>query len=319
MLKCALKQGLILKRIHKVLQFAQSEWLKPYIMLNTILRTKALNEFEKNFYKLLINAIYGKTMENVRARVDIKLKSKWEGRYGARKLVALPNFKKYSYFDKDLIAIELNKTSIVMNKPIAIGMSILDISKVLMYDFYYNHLKFVYGEDVELVYSDTDSFILEINTQCFYTDMKNHLHKYDTSDYTDGNVYDIPRKNKKIPGLFKDELNGIIMTEFVGLRSKMYSVRAGGIEKMKKAKGVKRYVLKKTITFDDYVDCIKNNCSVIRNQNSFRSKNHTVFSIKQVKVALNPFDNKRFILEDNICTLPWGHYALKEFLDSPSK
>lgn len=319
MLKCALQQGLILKRIHKVLKFTQSEWLKPYIMLNTLLRTKALNEFEKNFYKLLINAIYGKTMENVRARVDIKLKSKWEGRYGARKLVALPNFKKYTYFDEDLISIELNKTTIVMNKPIAIGMAILDISKVLMYDFYYNHLKFEYGEDVELAYSDTDSFILEIKTQCFYTDMKNHLHKYDTSDYTDGNIYNIPRKNKKIPGLFKDELNGVIMTEFVGLRSKMYSVKADGIEKMKKAKGVKKYVLKKTITFDDYVDCIKNNCSVIRNQNSFRSKNHTVFSVKQVKVALNPFDNKRFILEDNICTLPWGHYALKEFLDSPSK
>ncbi|XP_031639677.1 uncharacterized protein LOC116351684 [Contarinia nasturtii] len=269
-----------------------------------------MNEFEKNFYKLLINAIYGKTMENVRARSDIRLKTKWNGRYGARKLVALPNFKKYSIFSDDLVAIHMNRTTVVMDKPIAIGMSILEISKVLMYDFFYNHLRKQYGENVELMYTDTDSFIIDVNTDDYYADMKKNLKNYDTSDFPENNQFNIPRANKKIPGLFKDELNGEIITEFVGLRSKMYCVRSNGIEKMKKAKGVKKYVLNKKITFKDYVNCITKNCSVVRKQNMFRTKKHVVFSVTQSKVVLSPMDNKRYILENNVNTLPWGHYNI---------
>lgn len=310
MLKCVLREGLILKKVHKTLQFEQSQWLKPYIELNTSLRTKATNEFQINFFKLLINSIYGKTMENVRSRVDIRLKTSWDGRYGARKLISKPNFKRYNIFDEDLVAIELNRTHISMNKPIAIGMSILDISKVVMYDFYYGHLKNKYGEKIEMIYTDTDSFIVEVRTDCFYNDMQQNLYKYDTSDYPEPNIYNIPRVNKKVPGLFKDELNGHIMTEFVGLRSKMYCVRSEGIEKMKKAKGIRKYVLKKSITFEDYLKCIRQNCTVVREQNMIRSKKHTVFSVKQSKIALSPMDNKRFILEGNIETLPWGHFKL---------
>lgn len=311
MLKCALQQGLILKKIHRGIQFKQTQWLKPYICLNTSLRTAATNEFEKNFYKLLINAIYGKTMENVRSRADIRLKSVWNGRYGIKKLIAMPNFKKFTIFDDDLVAIHMNKLDVIMDKPIAVGMSILEISKVLMYDFFYNNLRVKYGSNVQMLYTDTDSFILEVKTDCFYTDMINDLKKYDTSDYSENNQFNIPRVNKKVPGLFKDELNGEIMSEFVGLRSKMYCVRTHGIEKMKKAKGVKRYVLKKSVCFQDYIDCIKNNCSIVRDQNSFRSKKHVVFSVRQTKVALSPFDNKRYILDDNIETLPWGHYKIE--------
>lgn len=310
MLKCALQHGLVLKKIHRTLMFTQSKWLQPYIELNTILRMKATNEFEKNFYKLLINAIYGKTMENVRSRCDIQLKTQWRGRYGAHKLIAMPNFKKFTMFDEDLVAIHMNKTSVLMDKPIAIGMSVLETSKVLMYDFFYNHLKPQYGENIQQLYTDTDSFLLEIKTDCFYTDMSKNLSKYDTSDYPEKNQFNIPRKNKKIPGLFKDEMNGEIITDFVGLRSKMYCVRSEKIEKMKKAKGVKKYVLKKNIGFEHYIDCIKNNCSILRNQNTFRSKKHIVFTVKQNKIALSPFDNKRYILEDNIETLPWGHHQI---------
>lgn len=120
--------------------------------------------------------------------------------------------------------------------------------------------------------------------------MLNSLDKYDTSDYSADNVYKIPQVNKKIPGLFKDELNGHVMTDFVGLRSKMYCVKASGIEKKKKAKGIKKYVLNKKIKFQDYIDCIKNNCAIVKEQNTFRSKNHIVYSIRQSKVALSPFD-----------------------------
>lgn len=308
MLKCALRHGLKLQKVHKVLQFEQSQWLKPYIDFNTNLRTNAKNEFDKNFYKLLINSIYGKTMENVRSRCDIQLKTKWDGRYGARKLISLPNFKKFTIFDENHVAIHMNKTNILMDKPITIGMSILDISKVLMYEFYYEHMKQKYKQKVEMLYTDTDSFILEVETDCFYEDMKSDIKMYDTSDYSEKNQFGMPRKNKKVPGLFKDELNGEILTEFVGLRSKMYCVRTNRVEKIKKAKGVKKSVVKKSLTFDDYRKCIIDNCNVVISQNTFRSKDHNVFSIRQTKIALNPKDNKRYVLDDNKSTLPWGHY-----------
>lgn len=99
-----------------------------------------------------------------------------------------------------------------------------------------------------------------------------------------------------MPGLFKDEKIGELISEFVGLRSKMYCVKCGKIDKMKKAKATKKYVLSQPITFQDYIDCITKKCSVVRNQNSFRSKNHTVFSVKQTKIALNPNDDKRTTL-----------------------
>lgn len=311
MLKRVLRHGLRLQKIHKVLKFRQTPWLKPYIDLNTSLRTQAKNEFEKNFYKLLINAIYGKTMENLRSRVDIRLKTSWDGRYGAAKMIALPNFKRFNIFDKHLVAIELTRTHILMNKPIIVGMSILDISKDLMYEFYYDFIKPKYQKNVEMLYTDTDSLILEITTDNFYNDMLQSLSRYDTSDYPQPNIFNIPCLNKKVPGLFKDELNGLIMTEFVGLRAKMYCVKADGVEVMKKAKGVKKYVLKKSITFEHYMRCISDNSTVIScEQNSIRSKNHNVYSIRQTKIALSPMDNKRYIFNTRVDTLPWGHYRI---------
>lgn len=309
MLKLILQQGLKLKKIHKVLQFEQSPWLKPYIELNTELRMRATNDFDKNFFKLMVNAIFGKTMENVRSRVDIRLKSHWEGRYGARKLIVLPNFKRWTAFNENFVAVHMNQTNILMNKPITVGMAVLDISKELMYDFFYNFLKPKYGENVELMYTDTDSFILNVQTDCFYTDMKADIDtQYDTSDYAEDNPYGIPRKNKKKPGYFKDELNGQIMTDFVGLRSKMYAFKCDGNNiETKKAKGVKKYVLKNNIQFSDYLNSIMRKSVLIRAQNTFRSKKHCMFSIRQEKIALSPNDDKRYVFEDNITTLPWGH------------
>lgn len=206
------------------------------------------------------NAVYGKTMENIRSRVDIKLKTYWNGRYGAAQLVAQPNFKRMKIFDPELIAIEMLQKELKMNKPIIIGMSVLDLSKVVMCDFHYKYMKPKYGENVEVLYTDTDSFIYKIFCEDFYADMRVDLYNYyDTSDFDKDNVYNMPRANKKVPGLMKDENNGQCMTEFVGLRSKMYSVRVNNLDSMKKAKGVKNYVLKKSITFEDYLDCVRNN------------------------------------------------------------
>lgn len=315
MLAMALRHGLKLEKVHRILKFKQSLWLKPYIELNTELRKKATNDFEKSFFKLLNNAIFGKTMENVRSRVEMKLLSKWDTKFGVRMNIAKPNFKRCVIFDEDLVAIELKTTSVLMNKPIAVGMSILDISKLTMYGFLYDYLKPKYGEKVRVVYTDTDSFILNIETADFYKEMRDNIDKFDTSDYPWPNVYGIERKNKKIPGLFKDELNGNVLIEFAGLRAKCYALRSldnkSYNESVKKSKGVKKNVVKKSITFNDFIYCLENNCEVKRFQNTIRSLLHKVYSIRQEKIALSPFDDKRYIVQSNgIDTLAWGHYAV---------
>ena len=128
----------------------------------------------------------------------------------------------------------MSTTNIKMNKPIAIGLAILDLSKEVMYGFHYDYIKPKYSNNVRLAYTDTDSFIYQFKTDDIYSDMKENIHRFDTSDYEHGNRNGIPQKNKKIPGLFKDELKGEIVTAFAGLRSKMYCVQTGEIDKMKK-------------------------------------------------------------------------------------
>ena len=160
----ALKNGLILKRVHRVIQFEQSTWLKVYIMFNTLLRMAAKNEFEKDFFKLMNNAVFGKTMENIRNHRDMKLAT-IEQKY--KKYVMKPNFKDSVRFSEHLIGVEMGKTEITMNKPIYLGAAILDISKTAMYEFHYGYMKPKYGSKVKLCYMDTDSYVYEIETEDF--------------------------------------------------------------------------------------------------------------------------------------------------------
>lgn len=232
-------------------------------------------------------------------------------RHGVKNMVADPAFKKLTIFNENFVAVEMEPTKVHMNKPSFIGSAILDISKLTMVKFHYDFIIPEYGDKCELLYTDTDSFIYMFSgIDDIYADIKTHINKFDTSDYPRDNVYGIPLVNKKVPGLMKDENNGVPMSEFVGLRAKMYSTRVNNQDALKKAKGVKRYVLKKTITFADYYRCIIQNCTISRPQNSIRSKMHNVYTITQNKIALSPYDNKRCILENNIDTLPWGHYSI---------
>lgn len=174
--------------------------------------------------------------------------------------------------------------------------------------------------------------MFQVETDDYFADMKKNLERYDTSEFSEDNLYQLPRCNKKVPGLFKDELNGKIIREFVGLRSKMYSIRPDNIDEidedgkkigeMKKAKGVKKYVLDKEIKFDDYKKCLEILKDIKREQTTFRSKLHKMYTIKQEKVALSPFDDKRHIVSCIQCksgacascdfnTLAYGHYKLK--------
>lgn len=294
MLKAVIKHGLKVKKIHKILRFKQSTWLNEYIMLNTNERAKSKTDFEKNLYKLMNNAISGKTLENVRKRVDIKLVSKWDGRFGLQELIGKPNFKRNIIFNPNLVACELSRLNININKPMIVGFSILELSKLLMYEFHYDFmLKHFNTENCKLLYTDTDSFMYEITGENIYEFIRNNPDKFDTSDFPLGNPYGINQNNKKVIGLMKDENSGKIMIEFIGLRSKMYTYRMHEKSKViKKAKGVKKHVLKNTISFEDYKECINENCVVVTSQNSIKSHLHNVYTISNFKVAL-----------------AWGHYS----------
>ena len=221
----ALQHGLRLDRIHQAIEFNQSPWLKTYIDFNTQLRMAATNDFEKDFFKLMNNSVFRKTMENIRKHRNIKLVTTEEEYL---RTVMKPNFKSGVLFGKNLMGCEMGKIKVVMNKPVYLGQAILDLSKIVMYEFHYDYLVPKYGlEKLKLCYMDTDSLIYDIKTEDFYEDVANDVEaRFDTSGYSKTDFRPLPiGLNEKVIGLMKDELGGKIMTEFVVLRPKLYSYK----------------------------------------------------------------------------------------------
>ena len=304
-----LKLGMKLKHIHRGIKFVESAWMKPYIDMNTELRTKAKNNFEKDHYKLMNNSVFGKTMENIRNRVNVKLVNNEEK---ARKLIAKPNYKSCKIFGETLISVHMKKTSLLMNKPVYLGACILDLSKTIMYDFHYNYIKPMYKDKAKLLFTDTDSLMYEIETEDFYKDIsKDVKDRFDTSDYPENHPSGIPTGvNKKVLGMFKDEAGGKIIKEFVGLRTKLYSYKMHEGGESKKCKGVKKQVVEKSITHEDYKTCLETGKEQLRKQNIIRSYEHEVYTEEVNKVALSAEDDKRYILSDGVHTLAWGHHKI---------
>ena len=243
----ALQHGLRLDRIHRAIEFDQSPWLKT-IDFNNQLRTAAINDFEKDFFKLINNSVFGKTTENIRKHRNIKLVTT-EEKY--LRTVMKPNFKSGVPFGENLMGSEMGKIKVVMNKPVYLGQAILDLSKIVMYEFHYDYMVPKYGlEKLKLCYMDTDSQVYEIKTEDFYEDIANDVEaRFDTSGYSKTDFRPLPiGLNKKVIGLMKDELRGKIMTEFVALRPKFYSYKVLDGSEDKKCKGIKKCVVKKTLT-----------------------------------------------------------------------
>ena len=250
------------------------------------------------------NAVFGKTMENVRKHRDIKLVTTNKKR---SKLFSEPNYRTMNCISENLSIIEMNKTRVKMNKPIYLGLSILDISKILMYEFWYDYMKPKYDNDVKLCYMDMDSFVMNIKTEDFYKDIANDVDKmFDTSSYE----VDRPLptgKNKKVNGLMKDELGGKIITEFITLRPKACTYLTGDGKEDKKAKGTKKCVIKRMIKFDAYKRCLLNGAVILKSQQRFRSKGHDVYTDNIYKIALSNNDDKRLIASDKITSYPNGY------------
>ena len=239
----ALKRGLILERVHQVIEIDQSAWMKPYIYFNTQLRTKATNDFEKDFLKLMNDAVFGKMIENIRKHRNIKLVT---SRESYLKTVMKPNFKSGVLFGEKRMGCEMGKIKVVKNKPVYLGQAILDLSKIVMYEFHHNYMKPKF-DNIQLCYMDTDSLIYHIKIEDFYADIADDVPmRFDTSGYCDR---PLPMgMNKKVIGLVKDELGGKTMTEFATLRPKLYSFRKLNGAEDKKCKGIKKCVVKKTLS-----------------------------------------------------------------------
>ena len=306
-LKMYLRMGLELTKIHRGITFEESCFMKSYIDLNTDMRTNGSTDFQKDFYKLMNNSVFGKTMENVRNRVNVKLVT---NKKDLNKLVKKPNYKRVSEFHENLVAVHMEKTSVKLCKPIYLGMSILDLSKTLMYEFHYDYVKPKCGDKAKLLFTDTDSLCYEIQTDDVYKDIKNDVDKwYDTSNYDKDHPSGLySGKNKKVIGYCKDECGGKFIIEFVGPKPKSYSYETSDRKVEKKCKGVKKYVVRNHITHEDYKECLFTKISQLRTMNTIRSRQHNVGTERINKTALSADDDKRIVLEDGIHTLAIGHH-----------
>ena len=245
------------------------------------------------------NSVFGKTMENLRNRIDVRLVRPHETDR-MRKLIASSLFARATVFGETLAVIQMHKNKITLNRRVYTGMCIMDLSKTLMYDVYYNHLKLKYGSRCDLLYTDTDSLLLEIKTDDVYKDMENRLDElYDTSDYPkDHFLYS--QKNKKVVGKMKDECSILLGSN--------NNVKIN----IKKAKSTTKQVTSKVINHQNYKDALFNKKFFKHGMGMLRSERHNIYGIHVNKITLSPFDSKRWIANDGIHTLTYGHKDLKD-------
>ena len=309
-LKMYLERGLKLLKVHRVLKFVQSPWLKPYIDLNTSLRKSANNKFEEGFAKLMNNSFFGKTCEDVRKYRDVKIvldKKK------AEKLISRPSLEQCKIYEENLVALQLKRKNVTLNKPRYIGMSVLEISKLIMYDFHYDFIMKNYPGS-KLLFSDTDSF-------CYWIPSEANIDEtiIGKSDWFDFSNFpqDHPNFdtiNKLIPGKFKDEMGGTVIIEFCGLRSKMYSIKLlNGWEK-KAGKGILTEVKKNQITHEDYKTALFRRKQMVHVGTKILNQNHNLYTAEVKKISLSPFNDKKFILWDGeeYTTYSFAHYKTKD-------
>jgi hypothetical protein len=298
--------------------------MKPYIEFNTTECAKAKNDFEKDFYKLMNNSVFGKTLENLRKRVRVSVVQSQTHPKKYKKLTSDPSFKSRKIFSENLVAIHRRKTEVMLNRPTYVGMCILDLSKLCMYQFYYDTLKARYGDKVELCYTDTDSLLVKIQTEDVNADFIDMADQFDFSDYPKDHpvreaLGDKADANMKIPGKFKDECNRIVIAEFIGLRPKMYSILKAGDDTtnskhgIRKAKGVPTKIVKKEFHHERYNKALfdpKHEDTVTFC--AIRSDKHAINVVEMTKVGLSPMDDKKWIASDNITMYAHGDYRIPQ-------
>lgn len=310
-LKLYIQLGAVIKKVHRVLEFTQKLWIKGFIDYHSQKRAAATSDFVKNYHKLVANSTYGKFLQNDAKHQSIEIVT---DRHRQLKLARDPFYAGYQEVNPECLLVERTKKEIKLDKPNIVGVCILEMSKLRMYDFYYNTMKPVFGDRMRLGMTDTDSLIMEIRTSDWRSEIaaSGLLGEFDFSDYPKDHPYYSP-VNKKVVGKFKDELNGVLPLGFVGLRSKMYSIKLpDGHEDIKKAKGVKAYVVKKGLTYEDYYNCLTNPLfqPPVRKVLGFSSHNQTIHTESITKTTLSAADTKLYVFDDGILTAPFGYYKL---------
>ena len=321
-----LKQGLVLKKIHRVLTASQSAFLKPYIDFNSDKRQKCSSQFESDFFKLCNNSIYGKTIEDLRKRskVDIVKEEKT-----AKRLISRPQFKGFHILDEEITIVQSMKTKILLNKPIACGFMVLENAKNIMCDFWYSVLKPRYGNNIKLLLSDTDSFVYAVLTDDGYQDL------YELRDYMDLSGYSTTSlltpfrdvTNRKVPGKFSDEKPNEIIKEVIALKPKMYSILTKVLECNNRdpdhvcgdccfsghsvtAKGIKRSA-QKTITHENYKTVLETSGVSMTTATVIRADKYKLYTRIITKRGLSAYDDKKYILGDGVRTLSYGHWRIE--------
>jgi hypothetical protein len=307
-------QGLVVSKVHRVLEFDQSAWMKPYIEKNTEFRRHAKTDFEKEFYKLLNNSVFGKTMEDVRKRTDIQLVRPGIEAERLRRMVAKPTFSGRKIFGENLVAVQRRKNCVLLNKPVYVGLGVLDLSKRIMSDYWYGHIKPTYGDRARLLYTDTDSFIMKIQTPDVYADMAANAALYDFSNVKADVSEELhaiagahPEREKTV-GLMKDEFGGRVVHSYVGLKPKCYSIKAEGGKVTQKSKGVQRHVTENVLTHDDYWGVVDGGAAISHANTAIRSFGHVNKTVRGQKTSLSALDTKRWVLDDGISSRAYGHW-----------
>ena len=299
-LQLYLSLGMKLTKVHRILKFKQSDYLKKYIDFNTEKRKNALNSFEASYFKLMMNSIFGKTMENLRKRINVELIN--NAKYYVR-CVSRPSFISQDIFSKNFVAVHKIKPVLALNKPIHEGFSILDLSKLLMYEFHYNYIKSKF--DAKLLFTDTDSLVYEIKTRNVYENFYLDKGLFDLSAYPLDSKFFDPVK-KKVFGKMKNELTGRIISEFTGFISMVHSLISVDDQKVTKAKGVN-----KKIRHKEFVDVLFNKKVIRHNMKRIQSKLHRIGTYYVSKISLSCSDDKRYVLNDGVNTLAYFHKDIK--------
>ena len=296
---------MILEKFHRVCEFQQSKWLGVYIEKNTGIGKQATNDFEKNFYKLMSNACFGKTMENLRKRSKVKFVS---NRQPAEAFDQRATFKSFQIIRQDLVWVSFKNSSLVWTESTPVGASILDLSKLSLYKFHCEEMVPRYSSSqLKLAYKDTDSLLYLIETPDLYNDMASFKQLLDLSDYPQEHFLHDPT-NKKVPLTMTDELQGKVLREVVCLRSKLYSIDYVGGKKQS-AKGVQKSI-KKTLNHDLFRNCFFSKKEVNKTMTQLRSHCHQIVVNKIDKVPISSFDDKRFLLDNGVSSLAYGHYKI---------
>ena len=302
-LQLYLSLGMKVVKIHRVLMFYQSNWLNEFVQFNTKKRMCANNDFEKDFFKLMTNCVYVKTMENLRKRVNINLVNNGEVYV---KCVSRPTFVSQKILDKNLVAIHKVKLAVTLNKPIYVGFCFLELSKLFMYEWHYNYFKVNY--DANLLFTDTESLVYEVKgVDNVYEKDYGDRDLFDFSNYLkESRFYD--GSNKKVIGKMKDEMGGKVISKFVGLRSKMYSLITLDEKEKIRAKGLSK---KLGLRYSEFYDVLFSKKIVRHNMKRIQAKKHKSGTYDICKISLSCFDDKRYLLDDGINSLAYFHKDIR--------